>query len=181
MVATCSSILTSLLILLVFLFAHSCHVVATFVKAVEDDGGTEEKAAPACEEIFSPAVFVNTRRGKGNGTKRKISDASIPARAPPVRPSAQLHTETHATNILFIYGSGCIGFCSLVFLATPTKHVNPCFSVKVDDEVAESCELRETKKRKVSSTNDSEDTQTGTAVSGGGNKGDMWLLCLFLL
>lgn len=50
--------------------------------------------------------------------------------------------------------------------------------MKVDDELAESGELRETKRRKVSSTKDSEDTQTGTAVS---NKGDKWLLCLFLL
>lgn len=85
------------------LFAHSCHVIATFVKVLEDDGGTEEgakeDAAPACEEeIFSPAVFVNTRRGKGNGTKRRISDtatdASIPLRAAPVRPSAQRHQDT---------------------------------------------------------------------------------------
>lgn len=53
--------------------------------------------------------------------------------------------------------------------------------MKVDDEVTESAELKETKKRKVSSTKDSEDTQTGTAVSEDGNKGDKWLLCLFLL
>lgn len=26
------------------------------------------------EETFNPPVFVNTRRGKANGTKRKISD-----------------------------------------------------------------------------------------------------------
>lgn len=51
--------------------------------------------------------------------------------------------------------------------------------MKVDDEVAESGELRETKKRKVSSTKDSEDTQTGTAVGKDGNKGNKWLLCLF--
>lgn len=95
------------------LFAHSCHVVATFVKVMEDDGGAEENAAPACEEeIFSPAVFVNTRRGKGKGTKRRISDtatdASIPPRAAPVRPSAQLHRDTcHKHH--FTYGSGCTG------------------------------------------------------------------------
>lgn len=29
------------------------------------------------EEIFNPPVFVNTRRGKANGTKRKISDTSM--------------------------------------------------------------------------------------------------------
>lgn len=99
------------------LFAHSCRVVATFVKVMEDDGGTEEgaeeSAAPACEEeIFSPAVFVNTRRGRGNGGKRKISDpatdASIPPSAAPVRPSALLHRDTCHKHP-FIYGSGRIG------------------------------------------------------------------------
>lgn len=29
------------------------------------------------EEIINPPVFVNTRRGKANGTKRKISDTSM--------------------------------------------------------------------------------------------------------
>lgn len=29
------------------------------------------------EDIFNPPVFVNTRRGKANGTKRKISDTSM--------------------------------------------------------------------------------------------------------
>lgn len=84
------------------LFAHSCQVVATFVKVMEDDGATEENSDPACEEeIFSPAVFVNTRRGKGNGTKRKISDASIPPSAAPVRPSAQLHRDTCCIGLGF--------------------------------------------------------------------------------
>lgn len=88
---------------LAHMVAHSCHVVATFLQVMEDDGGTEEGAEgntdAACEEeIFSPPVFVNTRRGKGNGTKRKISDtatdASIPPSAAPVRPSTQLHRDT---------------------------------------------------------------------------------------
>lgn len=84
------------------LFAHSCHVVATFLQVMEADGATEENADAACEEeIFSPAVFVNTRRGKGNGAKRKISDASIPPSAAPVRPSAQLHRDTCCIGLGF--------------------------------------------------------------------------------
>lgn len=36
---------------------------------------TEENKDSSCdEEISSPTVFVNTRRGRGNGTKRKIPD-----------------------------------------------------------------------------------------------------------
>lgn len=47
----------------------------------EDENATkdsvhENEDAPCKEEVFSPRVFVNTRRGKGNGTKRKISDAA---------------------------------------------------------------------------------------------------------
>lgn len=45
----------------------------------EDENATkdsvhENEEAPCKEEVFSPRVFVNTRRGKGNGTKRKISE-----------------------------------------------------------------------------------------------------------
>ncbi|CAJ1074783.1 nucleolar and spindle-associated protein 1 isoform X2 [Xyrichtys novacula] len=35
---------------------------------------TQENKEAACQEVSSTNVFVNTRRGKGNGTKRKISD-----------------------------------------------------------------------------------------------------------
>ncbi|TKS87078.1 Nucleolar and spindle-associated protein 1 [Collichthys lucidus] len=41
----------------------------------EDNNETPDSAQPH-EEVSSPAVFVNTRRGKGNGTKRKISDTA---------------------------------------------------------------------------------------------------------
>lgn len=93
------------------LFARSRRVVATFVQVKEDEGA-EENAAPACEEeIFSPAVFVNTRRGRGNGTKRKISDtatdASIPPRAAPVRPSAQPQPDTCHKHPLYTANKTC--------------------------------------------------------------------------
>ncbi|XP_019953505.2 nucleolar and spindle-associated protein 1 [Paralichthys olivaceus] len=48
--------------------------------AVEEDvnagqgAAQESKDATSQEEVSSTAVFVNTRRGRGNGTKRKISD-----------------------------------------------------------------------------------------------------------
>ena len=47
----------------------------------EDNNATQDNAQEnedACcmEEISSPTVFVNTRRGRGNGTKRKISDTT---------------------------------------------------------------------------------------------------------
>ncbi|KAM9341592.1 nucleolar and spindle-associated protein 1 [Symphorus nematophorus] len=40
------------------------------------DSAQENKEALFVEEVSSPTVFVNTRRGKGNGTKRKISDTA---------------------------------------------------------------------------------------------------------
>ncbi|XP_070776307.1 nucleolar and spindle-associated protein 1 [Enoplosus armatus] len=40
------------------------------------DGAHENKDASCKEEVSSPTVFVNTRRGKRNGTKRKISDVA---------------------------------------------------------------------------------------------------------
>ncbi|XP_027130828.1 nucleolar and spindle-associated protein 1 isoform X2 [Larimichthys crocea] len=45
------------------------------VAVQEDNNETPDSARPN-EEVSSPAVFVNTRRGKGNGTKRKISDTA---------------------------------------------------------------------------------------------------------
>ncbi|XP_076605325.1 nucleolar and spindle-associated protein 1 [Chaetodon auriga] len=50
------------------------------VNAVQDDenatqDNTQGNNEASCQEaVSSPAVFVNTRRGKRNGTKRKISD-----------------------------------------------------------------------------------------------------------
>ncbi|TDG99126.1 hypothetical protein EPR50_G00208130 [Perca flavescens] len=67
------------------------------VTAVQEDvTATEESARenkdPSCkEDVFSPAVFVNTRRarGKGNRTKRKISDTtSVPESDAKLLPSA---------------------------------------------------------------------------------------------
>ncbi|KAG7510412.1 nucleolar and spindle-associated protein 1 [Solea senegalensis] len=44
--------------------------------AVQEEGKAEEDSAEenTAEAVPSTAVFVNTRRGRGNGTKRKISD-----------------------------------------------------------------------------------------------------------
>lgn len=45
------------------------------VSAVQENEVDQENKETSCkEEIYSRAVFVNTRRGKGNGTQRKISD-----------------------------------------------------------------------------------------------------------
>lgn len=50
------------------------------------DGGSQEIAEPASEvNVFSRAVFVNTRRGKGPGAKRKISGAAAVIDAAQVR------------------------------------------------------------------------------------------------
>ncbi|XP_018537169.1 nucleolar and spindle-associated protein 1 [Lates calcarifer] len=40
------------------------------------DNSQKNKDASFKEDVSSTAAFVNTRRGKGNGTKRKISDAA---------------------------------------------------------------------------------------------------------
>ncbi|XP_071353766.1 nucleolar and spindle-associated protein 1 [Trachinotus anak] len=53
--------------------------------AVQEDenagqGSAQENKDATCKkEVSSTAVFVNTRRGKGNGTKRKISDTAAEA------------------------------------------------------------------------------------------------------
>lgn len=45
------------------------------VSAVQENEVDQENNETSCkEEIYSRAVFVNPRRGKGNGTQRKISD-----------------------------------------------------------------------------------------------------------
>lgn len=45
-------------------------------KNATNDSVHENEDAPCKEDVFSPRVFVNTRRGKGKGTKRNISDAA---------------------------------------------------------------------------------------------------------
>lgn len=67
------------------------------VKGTEEkaatDGGSQEIAEPASEvNVFSRAVFVNTRRGKGPGAKRKISGAAA------VVDAAQVDIEVAATD-----------------------------------------------------------------------------------
>ncbi|KAK9533997.1 hypothetical protein VZT92_009074 [Zoarces viviparus] len=56
-------------------------------ESVTQDGAQENKDSSDNEDVFSRAVFVNTRRGKRNGTKRKICDiaavAESDARLPP--------------------------------------------------------------------------------------------------
>lgn len=51
------------------------------------DSTHENKDSSCDEDISSPTVFVNTRRGRGNGTKRKIPDpepvAECDANLPP--------------------------------------------------------------------------------------------------
>ncbi|XP_035529548.1 nucleolar and spindle-associated protein 1 [Morone saxatilis] len=46
----------------------------TDAAVVQQDEHVSQESTQETEEVSSPAVFVNTRRGKGNGTKRKISD-----------------------------------------------------------------------------------------------------------
>lgn len=38
------------------------------------DSAPENNEASCTDEVLSPTVFVNTRRGKRTGTKRRISD-----------------------------------------------------------------------------------------------------------
>uniref|UniRef100_UPI0037E810A9 nucleolar and spindle-associated protein 1 n=1 Tax=Semicossyphus pulcher TaxID=241346 RepID=UPI0037E810A9 len=64
----------------------------TAVEEVEhatQDTTQENKDSSRKEEVSSSIVFVNTRRGKGNGTKRKISDtATVTECDAPLPPSA---------------------------------------------------------------------------------------------
>lgn len=45
-------------------------------EAVTQDSVQDEEESACEEEVPCPTVFVNTRRGKGNGTKRKLSDTA---------------------------------------------------------------------------------------------------------
>ncbi|XP_054469471.1 nucleolar and spindle-associated protein 1 [Anoplopoma fimbria] len=88
------------------------------------DSAQETKEAPCMEDVFSPAVFVNTRRGKRNGTKRKISDTAA---------------------------------------VTECDDKPPPSATEVDTEVAAispPCDARGAKKRRVSSTKDSDKRET---------------------
>lgn len=89
----------------------------------EDDNAKMENAdASFVEEVSSPAVFVNTRRGKGNGTKRKLSDtatgtesdAKLPPRAAEVLHIITYphHTQVHDTNHTFFMLKCHIKFAS---------------------------------------------------------------------
>lgn len=60
--------------------AQTTHVYCEFQEQSKEDivpedghGSSAEAEAPDQEEVCIPPVFVNTRRGKANGTKRKIS------------------------------------------------------------------------------------------------------------
>ncbi|XP_068435751.1 nucleolar and spindle-associated protein 1 [Clinocottus analis] len=53
------------------------------VPTVQIDETATQDVAQENKEVSSPAVFVNTRRGRGNGTKRKISDPAPATRSPP--------------------------------------------------------------------------------------------------
>lgn len=117
------------------------------------DFQVQEKDAAAvqedCMETSSPTVFVNTRRGRGNGTKRKISDSATvtecEAQLPPsvvevlhiITSSTQMHDTKHM-------------FCAF------RRIKYGCCSFKGDTEVAASSP----KKRKVSPAKDSDRTET---------------------
>ncbi|XP_073339679.1 nucleolar and spindle-associated protein 1 [Pagrus major] len=53
----------------------------------EEENTTVDSAEESKDEVSSPTVFVNTRRGRGNGTKRKVPDtepvAECDAKLPP--------------------------------------------------------------------------------------------------
>ncbi|KAM6968581.1 nucleolar and spindle-associated protein 1 [Tautogolabrus adspersus] len=89
---------------------------------VEEDEHVTQDGAQESKEVSSSVVFVNTRRGKGNATKRKISDTATTSE------------------------------CDAKLLS----------AAEVDSEEAvscEPCEVRSAKKRKVSSTKDSDQTE----------------------
>lgn len=119
---------------------HTLHLSPLTVKE------TEEKAAiaePASEvNVFSRAVFVNTRRGKGAGGKRKICAA-----AAAVVDAAQVRS--------------CPGCGRIVVSLLPMKQTH-CSSTQVNGEVVETDEPMETKP----------DAQTGTADNQDGRRGD---------
>ncbi|XP_060919633.1 nucleolar and spindle-associated protein 1 [Labrus mixtus] len=92
-------------------------------EVVVEEDVTQERAQERKEDVSSSVVFVNTRRGKGNGTKRKVSDTATTSEC-----DAEL----------------------------------PPSAAEVDTEEAvssEPCEVRSAKKRKVSSTKDSDRTE----------------------
>ncbi|XP_044023379.1 nucleolar and spindle-associated protein 1 isoform X2 [Siniperca chuatsi] len=86
------------------------------------DSTQENKDTSCKEEVSSPTVFVNTRRGKGNGTKRKISDTASVTECDAKLPPRAAEGDTVAASI-------------------------------------EPCGARGAKKRKVSSTKDSDKTE----------------------
>lgn len=66
----------------------------------QQDSAQENEDVSCKEEVSSPAVFVNTRRGRGNGTKRKISDTAAVTEcdAPPSAAEVFTHHNTLNTN-----------------------------------------------------------------------------------
>ncbi|XP_069567659.1 nucleolar and spindle-associated protein 1 [Brachyistius frenatus] len=64
------------------------------------DGTAATKDGDASQEVSSTAVFVNTRRGKGNGAKRKLSDAAAGTECDGEKPSeaAEGDTEVDASR-----------------------------------------------------------------------------------
>ncbi|XP_074547939.1 nucleolar and spindle-associated protein 1 [Halichoeres trimaculatus] len=54
------------------------------VAEAQEDQPVTQDSAQENKEASSPTVFVNTRRGRGNGTKRKISDTATDAEIPPI-------------------------------------------------------------------------------------------------
>lgn len=124
---------------------HTVHLSPRTVKETEEkaatDGGSPAIAEPASEvNVFSRAVFVNTRRGKGAGGKRKISGAAAVVDAAQVR--------------------SCRACGHIVVLLLPIKQTR-CSSTQVNGEVVETDEPMETKPDAQTGTTDNQDGRKG--------------------
>ncbi|XP_037603291.1 nucleolar and spindle-associated protein 1 [Sebastes umbrosus] len=64
----------------------------------QQDSAQENEDVSRKEEVSSPAVFVNTRRGRGNGTKRKISDTAAVTECDAPPSAAEGDTEVPASR-----------------------------------------------------------------------------------
>lgn len=82
----------------VYILVHCCGVYQGNEKdaAVEQKDenepqvSTQESKDATCkEDVSSTSVFVNTRRGKGNGTKRKISETAMVTECNELPPTAE--------------------------------------------------------------------------------------------
>lgn len=69
------------------------------VTDVQGDETATQDCAQENKYVFRPTVFVNTRRGRGHGTKRKLSDPAPATRCDPSSPQSAAEVTIAHHNI----------------------------------------------------------------------------------